>query len=199
MDYATLTDNTGKKADFRNVIIIMTSNAGAKELGKSLVGFGQRSVERDSLSAAVNDLFAPEFRNRLDAVVSFNDLDRQVIHRIVRKELSEFEAQLAEKKVSLTVTDECVDWLAEKGYSPVFGAREIARLVQDKIKSAFVDMVLFGALADGGHAVAEVVDGDVQVRVSEEQPAAGPGGDDAAGGPEPARKGPAGKGPARGR
>ncbi len=172
MDYATLTDNTGKKADFRNVIIIMTSNAGAKELGKSLVGFGQRTVERDSLSAAVNDLFAPEFRNRLDAVVSFNDLDRQVIHRIVRKELSEFETQLAEKKVTLTVTDECVDWLAEKGYSPTFGAREIARLVQDKIKSAFVDMVLFGALADGGHAVAEVVNGDVKVRVDEvEQPA----------------------------
>jgi ATP-dependent Clp protease ATP-binding subunit ClpA len=173
MDYATLTDNTGKKADFRNVIIIMTSNAGAKEIGRNLVGFGERSVRREALSDAVNDLFAPEFRNRLDAVISFNDLGETIIHRIVRKELAEFEAQLAEKNVTLTVTEECVAWLAAKGYSPVFGAREIARLVQDKIKSAFVDMVLFGDLAGGGHAVAEVVDGDVRVRAAakEESPA----------------------------
>ena len=152
MDYATLTDNTGKKADFRNVVIIMTSNAGAREMGKAKLGFGERVVREDAIDSAVERFFSPEFRNRLDAIVSFNNLDREIIRRIVRKNLDEFAIQLAERKITLSVTDACVDLLGEKGFSPEFGAREIARLIQEKIKNFFVDHVLFGEFSMGGSA-----------------------------------------------
>ena len=165
MDYATLTDNTGKKADFRNVVIIMTSNAGAREMGKAKMGFGERVVREDAIDSAVERFFSPEFRNRLDAIVSFNNLDREIIRRIVRKNLDEFSLQLAERNITLTVTESCVDWLGEKGFSPEFGAREIARLIQEKIKNFFVDHVLFGELARGGNATADLVDNDVKITV----------------------------------
>lgn len=165
MDYATLTDNTGKKADFRNVIIIMTSNAGAREIGKKQVGFDERHVKEDAIDSAVERIFSPEFRNRLDSIVTFNDLDEKIILDIVGKEINKFAAQLAEKNVTLEVTDECRKWLADKGYSREFGAREIGRLVQDKLKKFFVDEVLFGRLANGGHAVAEVSGGDVVINI----------------------------------
>jgi len=165
MDYATLTDNTGKKADFRNVIIIMTSNAGAREIGKQRIGFEEGKVNMDALSSAVDRIFSPEFRNRLDAVVQFNALDLTIVLQIVNKALGEFRTMLAEKKVELRVTDECSAWLAKKGFSPEFGAREIARLVQDKVKRFFIDEVLFGRLKDGGVAEAFVEKDDVAVRV----------------------------------
>ncbi len=165
MDYATLTDNTGKKADFRNVIIIMTSNAGAREIGRAQVGFEERKVTETAIKDAVDRIFSPEFRNRLDAVVKFSDLDESIIVQIVKKNINLFRQQLAEKKVALEVTDECYRWLGMKGYSPKFGAREIDRLVQDKIKKFFVDEVLFGALANGGTAVADIADDDVLIRV----------------------------------
>jgi ATP-dependent Clp protease ATP-binding subunit ClpA len=165
MDYATLTDNSGRKADFRNIILIMTSNAGAKELGKRLVGFGERSVKGDALNRAVEDLFSPEFRNRLDATVTFNDLDKKIVLQIVQKEIDLFKIQLALKKVTLTLSKGCLEWLAEKGYSPLFGAREISRLIQDKIKSFFVDEVLFGSLAHGGRARAEIEGDEVIIKV----------------------------------
>jgi ATP-dependent Clp protease ATP-binding subunit ClpA len=168
MDYATLTDNTGKKADFRNVIIIMTSNAGAREIGKAQMGFEERTVTETAIKDAVDRIFSPEFRNRLDAVVKFNDLDQEIIVQIVKKNINLFRLQLAEKRVTLEVTDECYRWLGMKGYSPKFGAREIDRLVQDKIKKFFVDEVLFGALKDGGTALAEIVNDDVAIRVVEE-------------------------------
>jgi len=166
MDYATLTDNQGRKADFRNVILIMTSNAGARELGKSMIGFGDRAVTESALNEAVERAFTPEFRNRLDAVVKFENLPPPVIERIVVKAIDDFRVQLAEKKVELKTTDALIKHLAEKGYSREFGARNIGRLVEDKIKTFFVDEVLFGRLAEGGTAVADVVDGEVRIVVS---------------------------------
>ena len=167
MDYATITDNTGRKADFRNAIIIMTSNAGAREIGKPMIGFGQRSVTNQAINDAVERIFSPEFRNRLDKVVVFNALGQEITENIVLKEINEFREQLAEKQVTLELTDEALSWLAKQGYSEEFGARNISRLVEEKIKSYFVDEVLFGSLARGGTARAEVVDDDVVVRTIE--------------------------------
>jgi len=167
MDYATLTDNSGRKADFRNVVIIMTSNAGARELAKSKIGFGDETGNPGAVLGAVERIFAPEFRNRLDAVITFSGLDEEIVRSIVRKAVAEFALQLAEKKVDLAVTDECVRWLAHRGYSPEFGAREIARLVQDRIKHFFIDEVLFGRLAAGGRAEASIENDEVVIRVIE--------------------------------
>ena len=155
MDYATLTDNQGRKADFRNIILIMTSNAGAREIGKGLIGFGERIVDDSAVNDAIEKIFTPEFRNRLDAVVRFGHLSREIMKFIVRKELDAFSAQLAEKKISLTVTDACIERLAEEGYSREFGARPASRLIEDKIKGFFVDEVLFGCLSEGGKALVD--------------------------------------------
>ncbi|HTP60259.1 MAG TPA: AAA family ATPase, partial [Spirochaetia bacterium] len=165
MDYATLTDNNGKKADFRNVVLIMTSNAGARELGKPLVGFGERLVREDALHDAVERTFAPEFRNRLDAVVRFNNLEHAVVLQIVDKAIRLFQAELTVKNVTLEVTPACRDWLARTGYSEEFGAREIARLVSSRIKDFFVDEVLFGRLAGGGKARADLRGEEVVIEV----------------------------------
>ncbi|GAB6277377.1 MAG: ATP-dependent Clp protease ATP-binding subunit ClpA [Rectinema sp.] len=156
MDYATLTDNQGRKADFRNVILIMTSNAGARDIGKPLIGFGDQQVSASALDEAVERAFSPEFRNRLDAVVHFNNLPMEVIERIVKKAIDEFGAQLAEKNVTLKAEDQVIRFLAERGYSREFGARNIARLVEDQIKTVFVDEVLFGRLEHGGTALARL-------------------------------------------
>jgi ATP-dependent Clp protease ATP-binding subunit ClpA len=166
MDYATLTDNNGKKADFRNIILIMTSNAGARELGKPLVGFGERSVSEEAVFDAVQRIFSPEFRNRLDAVVKFNALDHAVVLQVVGKVIREFQEELAVKKVTLEVSPECREWLAAKGYSQDFGAREIARLVSTKLKDFFVDEILFGRLSGGGSARADVVNDDIALTVT---------------------------------
>ena len=167
MDYATLTDNAGRKADFRNVILIMTSNAGARELGKSSIGFGERVIGEDAIDTAVDRIFNPEFRNRLDRVVTFNRLDERVILQIVDKEIRFFEAQLVEKGINLEVSDACRRHLGETGYSPEFGARNIARLVQQKIKDFFVDSVLFGELKKGGKAYVDLdaESGEVTVKI----------------------------------
>jgi ATP-dependent Clp protease ATP-binding subunit ClpA len=158
MDYATLTDNAGKKADFRNVILIMTSNAGARDIGKPLIGFGERNITEAAVTDAVENAFSPEFRNRLDKIVLFGRLDEEIVKDIVRKELLVFNEQLSERGVRLEATEAAVTWLAEKGYSPEFGARNIARTVENEVKEYFVDAVLFGDLADGGVAVADVKD-----------------------------------------
>ena len=165
MDYATLTDNNGKKADFRNVVLLMTSNAGAREIGRQMIGFEGQPINRDAVYKALERTFSPEFRNRLDGVVNFQGLTDPVVLKIVRKAIAEFSAQLAEKSAQLTVTDSCYDWLVRKGYSPEFGAREIARLIQDKIKQFFVDEVLFGRLREGGEAVADIENDDVVIRI----------------------------------
>ncbi len=167
MDYATLTDNNGRKADFRNVVFVMTSNAGARDIGKSLIGFGDRVVDEVAVDDAVEKAFTPEFRNRLDAVVRFGHLAPSTVEAIVRKEIEAFKAQLAEKKVSLAVTDACVSRLAEEGYSREFGARNVARLVEDKVKAFFVDEVLFGRLSEGGEATADWTDGAYRITVAD--------------------------------
>ena len=168
MDYATLTDNNGKKADFRNVVILMTSNAGAREIGRQIIGFEAKNVNRDAVFTAVERIFSPEFRNRLDGVVNFNGLTHEVVLMIVKKAIGEFSVQLQEKNVNLQVTDQCYEWLARKGYSEEFGAREIGRLIQDKIKRFFVDEVLFGKLQKGGIALADIESDNITVRVLEE-------------------------------
>jgi ATP-dependent Clp protease ATP-binding subunit ClpA len=169
MDYATLTDNQGRKADFRNVIFIMTSNAGAREIGKGLIGFGDRVMDDSAVDDAVEKIFTPEFRNRLDAVVRFDHLSREIMLLIVKKEIDAFTVQLAEKDVTLTVTDTCLDKLAEEGYSREFGARNAGRLIEDKIKSFFVDEVLFGRLNEGGGAVVDWKDGDYCMDISHQE------------------------------
>jgi ATP-dependent Clp protease ATP-binding subunit ClpA len=163
MDYATLTDNTGKKADFRNAVFIMTSNAGARNIGKPLIGFGDREQDDRAVRDAVDKIFPPEFRGRLDAIVTFDHLSREIMVSIVQKEIDLFKTQLAEKNVTLTVTSVCVDRLAEEGYSKETGARNTSRMIEDKIKSFFVDEVLFGTLSEGGSAT---VDWDGEYRFS---------------------------------
>ncbi len=165
MDYATLTDNNGRKADFRNVIVIMTSNAGARDIGRVEIGFGERRISRKAVSDAVKKVFSPEFRNRLDAMVTFNNLTKLVVVDIVKKQLGEFKERLEEKKIRLDVTEAALNWLADKGYSDEFGAREIGRLLQDKVKNFFVNEVLFGRLVDGGSVVADVEGDDITLNV----------------------------------
>lgn len=164
MDYATLTDNTGKKADFRNVIIIMTSNAGARRLGQPKIGFDERSVDKGAINEAVDKFFSPEFRNRLDKIVSFNQLNEPLVLRIVKKNIDEFKTLLVEKNITLRITTRCYQWLAKKAYSKLFGAREVSRIVEDKIKSYFVDEVLFGKLSKGGNVTADIKADDVVFR-----------------------------------
>ena len=149
MDHGTLTDNNGRKADFRNVIIIMTTNAGAETLNKSTIGFTTQRQAGDEM-ADIKRLFTPEFRNRLDAIVSFKPLDENVILRVVDKFLLQLEQQLAEKKVEVTFTDKLRKFLAKKGFDPLMGARPMQRLIQDTIRKALADELLFGRLTEGG-------------------------------------------------
>ena len=162
MDHATLTDNTGKKTDFRNVILILTTNAGAREQEKGSMGFSPPPASNKA-DAVLKDLFPPEFRNRLDATVMFNALPKEVILQIVDKFLIELEGQLSERDVTLTATDAAREYFAEEGYKPEFGAREMGRVIQDKVKRTLADLILFGALRDGGNAIVDFVDDEVVV------------------------------------
>ena len=165
MDYATLTDNTGKKADFRNVILIMTSNAGAKEMDRSVIGFGDRSRDNRSKGAdAVNRLFNPEFRNRLDATISFSPLSAGIMKQIVGKFVAELSRQLEKKKVRIFLSDGAVDWLALKGYDPLYGARPLSRLMQAEIRDVISDELLFGRLKKGGTVRIGLKDGKLSFR-----------------------------------
>jgi ATP-dependent Clp protease ATP-binding subunit ClpA len=155
MDHGTLTDNNGRKADFRHVIIVMTTNAGAFEMSRPSIGFTQADNTSDGMEA-IKRLFAPEFRNRLDAVIQFGGLDARTIQRVVDKVLVEVEAQLESKGVQLHVDDAAREWLAKKGYDPKMGARPMARLVQDSIKRPLAEDLLFGSLVNGGHAYVTV-------------------------------------------
>ncbi|MCF7942701.1 MAG: ATP-dependent Clp protease ATP-binding subunit ClpA [Spirochaetia bacterium] len=156
LDYATLTDNLGRKADFRNVIVIMTSNAGARDLGKRMIGFVDNRVDDSSVSIALEKIFSPEFRNRLDKIVTFRRLGHEEILSIVNKEIAEFEVQLQKKRVTITVTEAAREWFASLGYSAEFGARNIARVIQDRLKDYFVDSILFGDLKQGGLITVDV-------------------------------------------
>lgn len=150
MDTATLTDNNGKKADFRNVILIMTTNAGARELSSGGVGFRNSSDTKGNAKGAIERTFSPEFRNRLDAWVAFDPLDIEVIRSIVDKFIRELNGQLAEKRVLVQLEDEAREWLAKNGFDARYGARPMARLIHEKIKQPLANEILFGKLADGG-------------------------------------------------
>ena len=155
MDHGTLTDNNGRKADFRNVVIIMTTNAGAESLTKSSIGFTSSKSSGDEM-ADIKRLFTPEFRNRLDATISFKMLDEAIILRVVDKFLMQLEAQLAEKKVDIHFTEALKAHLAKNGFDPQMGARPMARLIQDTIRKALADELLFGRLADGGEVTVDL-------------------------------------------
>ncbi len=155
MDHGTLTDNNGRKADFRNVIIIMTTNAGAETMNKATIGFTSKREQGDEM-ADIKRLFTPEFRNRLDATVSFRALDEEIIIRVVDKFLLQLESQLTEKKVEVTFTDALRKFLGRKGFDPLMGARPMQRLIQDTIRRALADELLFGQLADGGRVTVDI-------------------------------------------
>ncbi|HSI60364.1 MAG TPA: ATP-dependent Clp protease ATP-binding subunit ClpA [Ideonella sp.] len=155
MDHGTLTDNNGRKADFRNVIIVMTTNAGAETMNKSTIGF-TNSRERGDEMADIKRLFTPEFRNRLDAIVNFRSLDEEIILRVVDKFLLQLEQQLAEKKVEVAFSDALRKHLAKKGFDPLMGARPMQRLIQDTLRRALADELLFGRLVDGGRLSVDV-------------------------------------------
>jgi ATP-dependent Clp protease ATP-binding subunit ClpA len=161
MDHATLTDNSGRKADFRNVVLILTSNAGSREMSTKNIGFAEgaaadrqnealQRVAAGKSRAAIERAFTPEFRNRLDAIVTFESLSPSVMETIVEKFVLQLEAQLAERHVAITLTPEARAWLAAKGYDPVFGARPLARVVQRDVRDPLTDELLFGRLEHGG-------------------------------------------------
>ncbi|MBI3286260.1 MAG: ATP-dependent Clp protease ATP-binding subunit ClpA [Burkholderiales bacterium] len=155
MDHGTLTDNNGRKADFRNVIVIMTTNAGAESLQKRSIGFSDNKQAGDEM-ADIKRMFTPEFRNRLDAIISFRSLDEEIILRVVDKFLMQLEEQLHEKKVEATFTDHLRQFLAKKGFDPLMGARPMARLIQDMIRKALADELLFGKLVSGGRVIVDL-------------------------------------------
>lgn len=157
MDYGTLTDNTGRKADMRNVILIMTSNIGAREIEKPVIGFGDRSSEQLQKSKeAIERLFSPEFRNRLDAVVTFNPLPEKIVLKIVDKFIKELNEQLVSKNIFVEITEETRKWLAQKGFDIKFGARPLQRLIQKEIKAPLVEEILFGKLKNGGKVLVNI-------------------------------------------
>ena len=158
MDHGKLTDNNGKTIDFRNIILIMTSNAGAADLAKTPIGFGKKNSSGDD-TTAIKNLFAPEFRNRLDAIIKFKNLNEGVIEKIVDKFIDQLEAQLEERKVTIELNKEAKILLAEKGFDPVYGARPLARVIQEKIKKPLADKILFGDLANGGHIKVSIKEG----------------------------------------
>ena len=159
MDHGTLTDNNGRKADFRNVIVIMTTNAGAETMNKATIGFTNPRQAGDEMGD-IKRLFSPEFRNRLDAIVNFKPLDENVILRVVDKFLLQLETQLSEKKVDVTFSDKLRKHLAKKGFDPLMGARPMQRLIQDTIRRALADELLFGRLTDGGRLEVDLDDKD---------------------------------------
>jgi ATP-dependent Clp protease ATP-binding subunit ClpA len=178
MDHGTLTDNNGRKADFRNVVIIMTTNAGAETMNKAVIGFTTKREQGDEM-ADLKRLFTPEFRNRLDATISFRALDEEIIMRVVDKFLLELESQLAEKKVEVTFTDKLRAHLAKKGFDPLMGARPMQRLIQDTVRRALADELLFGRLVDGGRLTVDVDDAgetllDIQPLKKSDKPKAEP-------------------------
>lgn len=161
MDYGRLTDQNGKVVNFRNTIIIMTSNAGASDASRQAIGFGASTRGEDEVKSTVNRLFTPEFRNRLDAIIGFDHLDRDVVKHVVSKFIYTLESQLSERNITISLTEAATDWLAEKGYDKAMGARPLGRLIADKIKKPLADEVLFGKLSKGGSVKIGIKDDEV--------------------------------------
>ncbi len=164
MDHGALTDNNGRKTDFRNVILVMTTNAGAEQMARSSIGFTEQDHRSDG-GEAIKKLFTPEFRNRLDAIINFNDLDKSTIVHVVDKFILELETQLADKNVVISVDESARSWLAEHGYDPTMGARPMARVIQENIKKPLADEILFGKLAKGGEVFVSEKEGKLVLDV----------------------------------
>ncbi|MFC3050718.1 ATP-dependent Clp protease ATP-binding subunit ClpA [Kordiimonas pumila] len=164
MDNGALTDHNGKKIDFRNVILIMTTNAGARDLSKTAIGFG-RETDEDASDDAIKQLFSPEFRNRLDAIVPFGFLPPEVVARVVEKFVLQLELQLADRQVEISLSEEAKAWLADKGYDKHYGARPLARVIQEKIKQPLAEELLFGKLAKGGEVFVKLKDDQLSFEI----------------------------------
>ena len=170
MDHGKLTDHNGKQVDFRNVILIMTTNAGAADMARAAFGFTRTKREGDDVEA-INRMFAPEFRNRLDAIITFAHLSRDVIAMVVEKFVLQLEAQLDDRDVTIELTDDAAKWLIKHGYDEQMGARPMARVIQEHIKKPLADEVLFGRLKNGGHVrVVETTDENGQTKLGFEYP-----------------------------
>ncbi|HTM81830.1 ATP-dependent Clp protease ATP-binding subunit ClpA [Asticcacaulis sp.] len=168
MDHGQLTDAVGKKVDFRNVILIMTTNAGASDNQKNSIGFGREKVTGED-EQAIKRLFTPEFRNRLDAIVTFKQLKPEVISQVVQKFIMQLEMQLADRHISIELTDEAAAWLSENGYDELYGARPLARVIQENIKKPLADEILFGKLVKGGHILVKLTDGKIAFDITPSQ------------------------------
>ncbi|MCZ6504337.1 MAG: AAA family ATPase, partial [Gammaproteobacteria bacterium] len=166
MDHGVLTDNNGRKADFRNVVLIMTTNAGAQEMARNSIGFTHQDHSTDGMEV-LKKMFTPEFRNRLDTIIQFHSLPREVIKTVADKFLVEIQVQLDDKKVVLNVSDEARDWLVDHGYDETMGARPMQRLIQNKIKKELAEDILFGRLAKGGDVHIIVEDGELVLNIDE--------------------------------
>ena len=167
-DHGTLTDTNGRKTDFRNVIIVMTTNAGADRISRASVGFMPQDHSSD-VTESIKKMFNPEFRNRLDAIIHFNPLDKKTISNVVGKFLIELETQLDDKKVTIEITEDAREWLADNGYDKVMGARPMSRLIQKIIKRPLAEELLFGKLMQGGHVVASLENNSIKVEIKEEE------------------------------
>jgi ATP-dependent Clp protease ATP-binding subunit ClpA len=160
MDHGVLTDAVGKKVDFRNVILIMTTNAGAADAQRQSIGFGRGRAEHEE-DEAIKRLFSPEFRNRLDAMVAFKALTPEIIRLVVHKFVLQLEAQLADRHITIELDEDAADWLAKNGFDELFGARPLARVIQENIKKPLADDILFGKLVRGGHVKVVLKDGKI--------------------------------------
>jgi ATP-dependent Clp protease ATP-binding subunit ClpA len=165
MDHGTLTDNNGRKSDFRNVSLVMTTNAGADKLGRASMGFTHQDHSGDELQD-IKRMFNPEFRNRLDAIIQFKALDDDTIGHVVDKFILELEAQLADKNVTIELDSAARKWLAKHGHDPAMGARPMARLIQEKVKKPLADELLFGKLAHGGQVKVSAKKGELTFKIS---------------------------------
>jgi ATP-dependent Clp protease ATP-binding subunit ClpA len=164
MDHGTMTDHNGRSVDFRNVILIMTSNAGAADMAKAAIGFGRDRREGEDM-AAIERMFTPEFRNRLDAVISFAPLPKETILQVVEKFVLQLEAQLMDRHVSIELSKTAAEWLADKGYDEKMGARPLGRVIQEHIKKPLAEELLFGKLAKGGLVKVGVHKGELTLKL----------------------------------
>jgi len=172
MDHGKITDHNGKAIDCRNVILIMTTNAGAADLAKPAIGFGSTKREGDDIEA-INRMFSPEFRNRLDAVIGFKSLTPAVMNRVVDKFIMELEVQLEDRDVTIELDEEARQWLAKRGYDESFGARPLSRVIQEHVKKQLAEELLFGKLTKGGAVKVAVSDGKLTFELKESKPAKG--------------------------
>jgi len=166
MDHGTLTDSNGRQIDFRNVIIVMTSNAGAQEIARSTVGFTEQDHSSDGMEV-IKRLFTPEFRNRLDGIIQFSELGKEVIANVVDKFIAQLESQLADKRVEITVDEDAREWIGKRGYDAQMGARPMARVIQDYIKRPLSEEILFGTLSKGGRVKVILREDELALEVEE--------------------------------